>query len=132
MEDPVLELYGADGVRIAANDNWRDTQQQEIEQTGVPPIHDKEAAIVQTLDAGLYTGVLSGKDNTTGVALIEVFDLDRDSGARLANISTRGFVSTGDDVMIGGFIVGPEIRQQRRRASADSSDRTDLERLSHQ
>ena len=106
LANPVLELYGADGVLIRSNDNWKDTQQAEIEATGVQPNDDRESAIVATLMPGSYTAVLRGKDNTTGVAVAELYDLDTAADSRLANISTRGFVQTGDNVMIGGFILG--------------------------
>ena len=106
LADPVLELYGADGTLITSNDNWKDTQQAEIEASGVKPVNDKEAAIVATLMPGNYTAVLRGKDNTTGVAVAELYDLDTAVDSRLGNISTRGFVQTGENVMIGGFILG--------------------------
>ena len=62
--------------------------------------------IVATLAPGNYTAVLKGAHGETGIGLAEVYDLDSASAAQLANISTRGFVNTGDNVMIGGFIVG--------------------------
>jgi hypothetical protein len=106
LADPVLELHEADGTTVI-NDNWRDTQEQEIIDTTIPPTDDLESAIVQTLPPGSYTAVVSGKNATTGIGLVEAYDLDQPGDSRLANISTRGFVDTGDNVMIGGFIVGP-------------------------
>ncbi len=106
LEDTVLELHEADGT-VVTNDNWKDTQQAEIEATGLAPSDDLESAIVATLEPGAYTAIVSGKDNTTGIALVEAYDLDQTLGPILANISTRGFVDAGDNVMIGGFIVGP-------------------------
>ncbi|MBA3650959.1 MAG: hypothetical protein H0W66_05645, partial [Chthoniobacterales bacterium] len=106
MEDTVLELHEADGT-VVTNDNWKDTQQAEIEATGLAPSDDLESAIVATLEPGAYTAIVSGKDNTTGIALVEAYDRDQTLGSILANISTRGFVDAGDNVMIGGFIVGP-------------------------
>ena len=106
LADPVLELHKADGT-VVMNDNWKDTQKAEIEATGIPPGNDLESAIVATLEPGNYTAIVSGKNNGTGVALVEIYDLDQSLGPILANISTRGFVDTGDNVMIGGFIVGP-------------------------
>ena len=106
LADPVLELHEFDGT-VVTNDNWKDTQQAEIEATGIPPTDDLESAIVATLEPGSYTAVLSGKSGGTGIALVEVYDLDQVLGPILANISTRGFVDTGDNAMIGGFIVGP-------------------------
>ena len=104
LQDPLLQLN--DGT--LTNDNWKvGGQRAEIEQTGIAPNDDREAAIVATLNPGPHTAVLRGKDNTTGVGLIEVYDLAEGANARLANISSRGFVQTGNDVMIGGFILGP-------------------------
>ena len=118
LANPTLELYGPlygqGNVLIASNDNWKvsDTggsQQALIEATGVPPTNDLESAIVATLPAspsGLgYTAVMRGVNNTTGVGLVEVYDLDPAATSKLANISTRGQVQTGNDVMIGGIIV---------------------------
>ena len=88
------------------NDNWKDTQQSEIEATGFQPQNDLESAIISTLDPGNYTAVVSGKDGGTGVGLVEGYDLDQAADSQLGNISTRGFVETGSNVMIGGFILG--------------------------
>jgi hypothetical protein len=107
LEDPVLELFDQNGVLITTNDNWKDSPQRaEIEQSGIAPQDEREAAIARTLAPGLYTAVMSGRDNTTGIALVEAYDRDQTGAARFANISTRGFVQTGDNVMIGGFIAG--------------------------
>ena len=109
LADPILELHGPDGALMALNDNWRSAQEPEIEASAVAPTNDLESAIVATLPAtpvGLgYTAVMRGADNTTGVALVEVYDLDPAADSKLANISTRGQVQTGNDVMIGGIIV---------------------------
>ena len=105
LADPTLELHNASGI-IAFNDNWKDNQQAEIEATGIPPTNDLESAIVATLAPANYTAVLRGKNGTTGIGLVEMYDLDVASDSKLANISTRGFVQTGNDVMIGGFILG--------------------------
>jgi hypothetical protein len=104
LPDPTLELHGAVSIN---NDNWRDTQEAEIQATGIPPSNDLESAIVASLEPGAYTAILAGKENTTGIGLVEVYDLDQPAGSKLSNISTRGFVETGDNVMIGGFITGP-------------------------
>src|SRR5204862_5071646 len=72
----------------------------------IPPSNDLESAIVATLNPGAYTAVLAGKNNGAGMGLIEVYDLTPAAASILANISTRGFVDTGDNVMIGGLIVG--------------------------
>ena len=90
------------------NDNWRDDPAQEtaIIATGIPPTNNLEAAIDATLDPGAYTAVVRGKNNTSGVGLIEVYDLSQAVSAKLANISTRAFISTGDNIVIAGFILG--------------------------
>jgi hypothetical protein len=105
LADPVLELHGSAGFATITNDNWRDTQEAEIQATGIPPINDLEAAIVITLDPGAYTAIVRGKNNTLGVALIEVYDLNQGVVSKLANLSTRAFVSTGDDIVIAGFLL---------------------------
>ena len=106
LADPVLELHGADGSLITSNDDWKDNQQTEIEATGIQPQSDLESAIVSTLTPGNYTAVMNGTNGTTGVGLVEGYDLEQAADSQLANISTRGFVDTGSDVMIGGFILG--------------------------
>ena len=87
------------------NNNWRDTQEAEIQATGIPPTNDLESAIVATLDPGAYTAIVRGNGNTSGVALVEVYDLDQGADAKLANLSTRAFVSTGDNIVIAGFLL---------------------------
>jgi hypothetical protein len=74
--DPTLELYNGNGAVIAFNDNWRDTQQTEIEATGLAPTDNRESAIVRTLAPGNYTAIVRGKNNTIGVALVEVYGLN--------------------------------------------------------
>ena len=108
LADPTLELHAGDGSTIATNDNWKSDQQAEIEETGLAPTNDSESAIVATLpaDGASYTAVLRGKNGTTGIGLIEAYDLDSAANSQLANISTRGFVNVGDNAMIGGFILG--------------------------
>ena len=106
LADPVLELHDQTGALVTSNDNWKDTQQTEIEATMIPPSNDLESAIVMTLNPAAYTAILRGNDNGTGVGLVEVYDLASGANSKLANISTRGFVDTDDNVMIGGFIVG--------------------------
>jgi len=122
LGNPLLQLFGPDGL-IATNDNWQDTQAAEITATGVAPTDPLESAIVATLPANAtgYTAVVSGVGNTTGIALVEAFDLDTTVDSKLANISTRGFVQTGDNVMIGGFIVlGPDPEEVLVRAIGPS------------
>jgi uncharacterized protein (DUF2141 family) len=105
LADPTLELY-QDGTLIMSNDNWKDSQQSEIEATGIPPTNDLESAIVATLAPGTYTVILMGQNSGTGIGLVEAYDLDPTAQSTLANTSTRGLVQTGDDVLIAGFIVG--------------------------
>jgi hypothetical protein len=126
LTDPTLELHGATGL-IASNDNWRDSpDKQAIIETGIPPARDGESAILRTLEPGAYTAIVRGVNNGTGIALVEAYDLDRTVNSKLANISTRGFVQSGDNVMIGGLIIvgnaqatvlvraiGPELTDQR-------------------
>jgi hypothetical protein len=103
LADPVLELHDSTGAMIATNDNWKDSQQAEIEATTIPPSDDHESAIVRRLTPGNYTAIVRGKNNGTGVGLVEAYGLD--GTAKAVNISTRGFVQTDDNVMIGGFII---------------------------
>jgi cell division septation protein DedD len=113
MSDPTLELHAGNGALMTSNDNWKDSPDRaEIEGTGVAPTDDRESAIVRTLVPGVYTGVLAGNGNTTGIALIEIYDLDANKSI-LANISSRGMVDTGDNVMIGGFIAGNQSANTR-------------------
>ena len=104
--DPVISLHRSDQSVAASNDNWKSTQREEIEALGLEPQDDREAALVVTLDPGAYTVVLEEKTGTTGTALIEIYDLSPD-GAKLGNLSTRGFV-TPNDPLIGGIITGGE------------------------
>ena len=108
LADPVLELHGPAPFATINNDNWMDdpVQQAAILATGLAPTDSLESAIDATLNPGAYTAVARGKNNSTGVGLIEVFDLSQAVLAKLANISTRAFVNTGDDIVIAGFILG--------------------------
>jgi len=108
LADTVLELHGPGAFATLANDNWRDdpTQEVAIIATGIQPADDLESAIDATLEPGAYTAVVRGRNNASGVALIEVYDLSQTVYARLANISTRAVVSTGDNIVIGGFLLG--------------------------
>ena len=105
IEDPTLQLFGSGG-HIAFNDDWKDLQQSDIEDTTLQPTDDREPAIIATLDPAPYTAIVSGKNGQTGVGLLDIYDLNAPAGSRLANLSTRGFVFTQDNVMIGGFILG--------------------------
>jgi hypothetical protein len=106
LQNPTMQLLTDNDFVLAENDDWRQSQQAEIEATGIAPGDTREAAIVRTLPPGNYTAAVSGKSDSTGVALVEVYDLTPGANSRLANISTRSFVDVGEDVMIGGFIIG--------------------------
>jgi len=106
LADPRLELRGSTGALIASNDNWRTTQEAEIIDSQLAPPNDLEAAIIATLQPGAYTAVDQGTNGGSGVGVVEVYDLDSAAASKLANISTRGFVQTGDNRLIGGFILG--------------------------
>ena len=110
LADPVLSLHDSTGAMIASNDNWR-TAGGDVIATALAPSNDLEAALVATLSPGAYTAVVSAAGNEAGVALFEIYDVDR-SNSRLANISTRGRVDAGDKVMIGGFIIGGDQSSQ--------------------
>jgi hypothetical protein len=99
-------LYESSGQLTAENDDWRATQESDIIATGLPPQNNLESAVLATLSPGAHTVVVRGKDNTSGIGVVEAYDLDSQSPAELANISTRGFVDAADSVMIGGFILG--------------------------
>jgi uncharacterized repeat protein (TIGR03803 family) len=105
LADPTLDLYQGDTLLMSNND-WKSDQQAVIEATHIPPTNDLEAAIVRTLAPGSYTAILRGNNNTTGIGVVEVYDLSQTANSELANISSRGFVDAGDNVMIGGLIVG--------------------------
>lgn len=75
LSDPVLELHAGDGTLITSNDNWKDTQKSDIEATGLAPTNDLESGIIATLDPGPYTAIVAGSDDTTGVALVEIYRL---------------------------------------------------------
>ena len=106
LANPVLELHDSSSAIVATNDNWRrNTNFQEIIDSGLAPTNALESALLITLEPGAYTAIVSGANNGTGIALVEGYDLDRTTDSKLANISTRGLVQTGDNVMIGGVIV---------------------------
>lgn len=110
LADPVIELHDSTGTIVATNDNWMDLSagdQTTLNDHMLAPTEDAESALVETLDPGAYTLIVSGAGGTTGVGLVEVYDIDDGTtDSKLANISTRGFVETGENVMIGGFILG--------------------------
>jgi len=133
LANPTLELHNSAGALIGSNDNWQTTiiggiitsnQVSDIQNSGHAPTAANESAIIANLAPGNYTAIVRGVSNTIGVALVEAYDLSPDTTSVLGNISTRGFVQTGENVMIGGFIVqgtgtksviiraiGPELAQ---------------------
>ncbi|HEY6153460.1 MAG TPA: kelch repeat-containing protein [Candidatus Udaeobacter sp.] len=133
LGDPTLELHDGSGALIGSNDSWLHTiiggiitsdQVDDITNSGHAPRHPRESAIIAELPAGNYTAIVRGANNTTGVALIEVYDVSLERRSALRNVSTRAFAETDDHVMIGGFIVqgtrpkkiivraiGPELSQ---------------------
>jgi hypothetical protein len=136
LANPKLELHDATGALIASNDDWQHTiiggvitrdQVDDIQDSGHAPANPFESAIIATLQPGNYTAIVRGVNDTRGVGLVEVYDHPRYSFVRdkvLGNVSTRSFVQTGNDVMIGGFVVqgsgakrvivraiGPELSQ---------------------
>src|SRR5439155_1022700 len=133
LYNPTLELHDGTGALIASNDNWVSTiiggiitsnQVAEIRDSGHAPSDGRESVIIADLPPGNYTAIVRGVNNMIGVALVEVYDLSLEAASILGNISTRAFVQTGDNVMIGGFIVqgtqpkrviiraiGPELTQ---------------------
>ena len=105
LTDPVLELYNSAGQLIERNDNYNDSQNRAaIERAGLLPSNEQESAIARTLPPGIYTAVIRGVDDSTGIGLVEVYDTNMRNGSKLANLSTRSVVQTGDDVLIGGII----------------------------
>jgi hypothetical protein len=116
LANPRLELHEASST-IGMNDNWQTTQiggvitsdqVAEIQSSGLAPSDPAESAMITTLQPGSYTAIVEGVNKETGVGIVEVYDLDATGSSLLANISTRGFVQTEDNVMIGGFIVGTQ------------------------
>ncbi|MFL6584259.1 MAG: hypothetical protein ACJ8KU_07050 [Chthoniobacterales bacterium] len=106
LSDPLLELHDAAVGLIASNDNWRSAAEATEIQNILPPTDDRESAMIRTLDPGKsYTAIIKGTNGSTGVGLVEIYDLEANSGPDLANISTRGNVLTDENIMIGGFIV---------------------------
>ena len=111
LPDPILELRDSSGSLLVTNDNWQDdpTQATQLLKLGLAPGNPAESALLRSLQPGAYTAIIAGTNGGTGVGLVEVYNVDHSvpvANIQLANISTRGFVQTGDNVMIGGFILG--------------------------
>jgi hypothetical protein len=110
LQNPVLELRAANGTLIRQNDNWKDDPVTQAQLQGSPfaPTDDRESAIVASLAPGAYTAIMSGKNQTRGIGLVEAYDANQNTESEFANISTRGYVGFENDVMIGGFTLGSE------------------------
>jgi hypothetical protein len=106
LQNPVLELHDKNGALIASNDDWAtDAHASQVQAAGLAPSDPREAALARTLGPDFYTVIVRGANSTTGIGLAEVYDLSQPPTSTVANISSRGFVGTGDDVLIGGIIV---------------------------
>jgi hypothetical protein len=105
LSDPVLELHASDGHTIKSNDNWHDAQPTEIQQSGLAPSDNRESAIIAPLPNGQYTAEIAGKSNSTGIGLVEIYDLESSKPGELGNLAVRADVRTGDDVLINGLIL---------------------------
>ncbi|HEV2840829.1 MAG TPA: hypothetical protein VGW39_05845, partial [Chthoniobacterales bacterium] len=116
LADPTLELRLAGGALLFQNDNWQDNPAHAAQLTalGLALQHPNESGMVATLPPGFpYTTILAGNSGGTGVGLVEIYDTNQAVDSQLANISTRGFVQTGNNVMIGGFILGGSSNNSR-------------------
>jgi hypothetical protein len=105
LQDPNLEIHDDKGSPPLTNDNWRSTQEGEIQQTGLAPTDDRESAIVKRLPAGTYTAIIRGADNSPGIGVIQIYDLSTSDPAELGNLSVRADVQTGDNVLFDGLIL---------------------------
>jgi hypothetical protein len=113
LADPTLELHDASGALLESNDNWVDSpNKQAIIDSTIPPPNDAESAIVRSVPPGNYTAIERGVNNGTGIGVVEAYDLDTAANSKLANISTRGLVQTGDNVLFAGTIVVGQASQK--------------------
>jgi len=109
LSDPLLELYDSSGNLFASNNDWQQNQAQALRDVNLAPPNDLESALLITLAPGAYTAIVRGNGNVSGIGLVEVYDLQPSATSKLANLSTRGLVGSGQNVMIGGTIVtGPD------------------------
>ena len=122
LADPIIEVHGSAGELLASNDNWKEaTTKQQIIDSGLAPSDDLESALWGIINPGSYTVVLRDKNGNPGTGVFEAYDLDQTADSRLANVSTRGLVQTGNDVLIGGVIVqGQSARRVIVRAIGPS------------
>jgi hypothetical protein len=115
LANPTIELRDSSGALLDENDDWKDSpSKQAIMDSGLAPTHDLESAIIATLPANgqTYTAVVRGANDSTGIGIVEIYDLDRSVDSELANISTRGFVQTGDNALFAGTIVLGDASQK--------------------
>jgi Tol biopolymer transport system component len=105
LQDPILSLHDSTGTVIAVNDNWTE-ERAAVEAIGLSPSDPSESALVRSLNPGAYTAVVGVANGASGIALLELYELDHNAASKLANISTRGLVGSGDNVLIAGFIAG--------------------------
>jgi hypothetical protein len=121
LSDPLLQLYDASGTLLSTNNDWQQTQAQALRDAKLAPSNNFEAAILATLGPGSYTAIVRGNANATGIGLVEVYDLQTSATSKLANLSTRGLVGGGQNVMIAGTIVtGPDSARVVLRAMGPS------------
>jgi hypothetical protein len=107
LADPILRVYDSSGNVVASNDNWQsDANASLVEANGLAPGNPSEAAILRGLAPGAYTVIVTGQNATSGIALVELYDISTLAQTKVVNMSTRGSVGTGDNVLISGFIVG--------------------------
>jgi hypothetical protein len=108
LADPTLELHGPSGFATVINNDWRDSQEASIQAAGLAPENDLESAIDVTLAPGNYTAIVRGRSSTpqAGIATVEAYDVNAGATSKLANLSTRALVGTGNNVVIAGFILG--------------------------
>jgi len=105
LQDPVLELHDSKGSPPLINDDWRTSQEAEIQQTGLAPSDNKESAVIKRLDPGNYTAIIRGADGSPGIGVVEIYDLSSSDPAELGNLSVRADVQTGDNVLFNGIIM---------------------------
>lgn len=113
LADPKLEVHGPGAFGTITNNNWRDSQEAQIKADGLAPTNDLESAVDATLPPGAYTAIVTGNGTPAGICLFEVYDLDTVAASKLANLSTRAFVGTGNNVVIAGFVLGNNAGNDR-------------------
>jgi hypothetical protein len=113
LANPIVDLRNSAGALLASNDDWQTSpDRQAIIDSGLAPTNNLESAIVQTLSPGAYTAIVRGVNNTTGIGVVQIYDVDNFANAKLANISSRGLVQNGDNVLIAGMIVVGQTSQK--------------------